>query len=273
METAEPGSADHGEATAAATATAAPHAATATFIDTLRREGVRLADAAEAAGLGAPVPPCPDWRVRDLVAHAGAVHRWATAYVAEGRTEAEDWDESTPGDAELVGWYRGVHRGLADALSAAPADLTCWYFLTAPSPLAFWARRQAHEVTIHRVDAEAASGRRTSPVEAAFAADGVDELLTGFHGRSRSRFRTDRPRSLRIRALDAPDGGRDWLVRVSAEPPVTVRDTSGEPADCTVTGSAEDLYLALWNRGSYEKLTVSGDDELLDLWQRKGAIT
>ncbi|HEY3483571.1 MAG TPA: maleylpyruvate isomerase family mycothiol-dependent enzyme, partial [Streptomyces sp.] len=213
------------------------------------------------------------WRVRDLVAHTGAVHRWATAYVAEGRTEAEGWDETTPGDAGLVGWYRGVHGGLADALSAAPTDLTCWYFLTAPSPLAFWARRQAHEVTIHRVDAEAASGRGLSPVEAAFAADGVDELLTGFHGRSRSRFRADRPRSLRIRALDAPGGGGDWLVRVSAEAPVTVRDTPGEPADCTVTGSAEDLYLALWNRGSYDKLTVSGDGDLLGLWQRTGAIT
>ncbi|MEV6006766.1 maleylpyruvate isomerase family mycothiol-dependent enzyme [Streptomyces sp. NPDC051976] len=268
METAGPGSAGSGdEATAAA-----PYAATAGFIDTLRREGGRLADAAEGAGLDAPVPTCPEWRVRDLVAHTGAVHRWATAYVAEGRTEPEDWDETTPGDAGLVDWYREIHRGLADALSAAPADLTCWFFLTAPSALAFWARRQAHEVTIHRVDAEAACGRPPTPVEAAFAADGIDELLAGFHGRSRSRFRSDRPRSLRVRALDAPDGG-DWLVRLSAEAPVVVHDTPEQPADCTVTGSAQDLYLALWNRGPYEKLTVAGDDGLLDLWRRTGAIT
>jgi uncharacterized protein (TIGR03083 family) len=245
---------------------------TAEFIDTLRREGARLADAAGSAGLDAPVPPCPDWRVRDLVAHTGVVHRWATGYVVERRTRREEWDPAAPGDAELVEWYRDTHQRLTDALTAAPADLDCWYFLTAPSPLTFWARRQAHETTIHRIDAEAALGKDPSPVDTVFAADGVDELLTGFHARARSRVRTDRPRTLRIRALDVPGGAREWLVRLSAEPPVTERDAPGA-ADCTVSGSAADLYLSLWNRGPYERLSVTGDEALVELWQRTGAVT
>lgn len=242
---------------------------TAEFIDTLRREGPLLADAAARAGLDSPVPPCPDWRVRDLLAHTGVVHRWATAYVAEGRTRREPWDATAAADEELVEWYRGTHLRLTDALTAAPTDLTCWSFLAAPSPLAFWARRQAHETTIHRIDAEAALGLKPSPVDTAFAADGVDELLAGFHVRTRSRFRTDRPSTLRVRALDTPDA--DWLVRLSPDAP-TVERGAEQAADCTVTGSAVDLYLTLWNRGSYDGLSVTGDDSLVELWRQTGSI-
>ncbi|MFJ2636710.1 maleylpyruvate isomerase family mycothiol-dependent enzyme [Streptomyces sp. NPDC087422] len=245
---------------------------TAEFIDTLRDEGTLLADAAGGAGLDAPVPPCPGWRVRDLLAHTGAVHRWATGYVAEGRMEREPLDPAVPDDPELVDWYRGTHRRLTEALVAAPADLTCWFFLAAPSPLAFWARRQAHETTIHRIDAEAALGRDPSPLATGFAADGVDELLTGFQARRRARLRTDRPRTLRVRATDVPGGAREWLLRLSSEAPTAERDAPGE-ADCTVTGSAADLYLALWNRGPYERLSVTGDDALVELWRRTAKIT
>jgi hypothetical protein len=36
------------------------------------------------------------------------------------------------------------------------------------------------------------------------------------------------------------------------------------PADCTVTGSAADLYRALWHRQSANALTVDGDRGVLD---------
>jgi uncharacterized protein (TIGR03083 family) len=242
---------------------------TTSFIETLRREGGLLSDAAQEAGLDAPVPPCPHWQVRDLLRHIGAVHRWATGFVAEGRKDAADWDESAPGDDELAQWYRALHGRLADALHAAPADLDCWYFFGAPSPLAFWSRRQAHETTIHRVDAQTALGAGLSPIDPDFAADGVHELLAGFHGRKRSKVRTPSPRTLRVRALDAD---ADWLVRLSSEPPV-VECGAAAAADCTLTGTAEQLYLALWNRGPYGELTVEGDDSLVELWRRTGAIT
>ncbi len=49
----------------------------AAHIDALRREGGLLAEAAERAGLGAAVPPCPPWLVKDLLRHIGYIHRWA----------------------------------------------------------------------------------------------------------------------------------------------------------------------------------------------------
>jgi len=48
---------------------------TTEHLNRLREEGPRLAAAAGRAGLDAPVPTCPGWLVRDLLSHAGGVHR------------------------------------------------------------------------------------------------------------------------------------------------------------------------------------------------------
>lgn len=242
---------------------------TAAFLATLRREGQVLADAAQHSGLDAPVPTCPQWQVRDLVRHIGAVHRWAAGFVAERRTAPAQWDESAPDDGELLDWYRRTHTHLTGVLEDAPADTDCWTFLPAPSPLAFWARRQAHETTVHRIDAQSALGAGRSPVDTAFAADGIDELLTGFHVRPRSKVRTERPRTLRVLTDDHPGG--DWLLHLSARPPVAERGATGA-ADCTIAGPAEAVYLALWNRGRYEGLSVEGDEDLVALWRRTSAV-
>lgn len=244
------------------------------FIEVLRREGVLMAAAAEKAGITAGVPTCPDWRVSDLVRHQGVVHRWAAGFVVDRLMTGGPITGDTPGDGELLPWFREGHQHLVDSLAAAPADLECFYFLPAPSAREFWARRQAHETTVHRVDAEAALGVEPSPIGAAFAADGVDELLTGFHARPKSRVRTDRPRTLRVRAVDVPAGQGEWLVHLSADPLRTERGSGSGAgdADCAVHGTAAELYLALWNRGPYEGLEISGDASIMELWRRTAAI-
>jgi uncharacterized protein (TIGR03083 family) len=197
------------------------------------------------------------------------VHRWAAAFVAEGHTSYHP-DGGLPdldGDA-LLTWFREGHRQLVDTLAAAPVDVECWHFLPAPSPLAFWARRQAHETTVHRVDAEAARGGVGSEIAAGFAADGIDELLRGFHARRRSRVRSDEPRVLRVRATDAEDAV--WTVRLSQEPPAATRDATGA-ADCEVAGPAAQLYLSLWNREPFPEVT--GDAAVAALWREKSAVT
>src|SRR5215467_3594765 len=47
------------------------------YLDAITRESGALADAAERAGLDAPVPSCPDWTVADLLVHLGGVQQWA----------------------------------------------------------------------------------------------------------------------------------------------------------------------------------------------------
>ena len=249
-----------------------------TWTEVLALEGVRMADAAGALSPDAPVPTCPEWVVRDLVRHTGGVHRWATGVVATPHTElwAVELDEvvgTWPSDAELVGVVPRGHAGLVAALVAAPPDLECWTFLRAPSPLAHWARRQAHETAIHRVDTERTAGVALSPVDAAVAADGVDELLCGFVPRRSTRLRAETPSMLRVHSTDT---GEAWVLRIEGEGVSSSRvgsgagelhgsgDTSAAATTaCTVSAAAEDLFEALWNRGRRETLTVEGDDAVL----------
>ncbi|SDT25166.1 TIGR03083 family protein [Streptomyces sp. TLI_053] len=245
-------------------------------IDALRREGGLLADAAARTDLDAAVPTCPEWRLRDLVLHTGHVHRWATTHLRDGRPTPMDeasqqaiWAEE-PDDAVLIDWFRAGHGALVDTLLAAPADLDCWTFLpTAPSPLAFWARRQAHETAVHRIDADAAAGAEGPETAPGLALDGIDELLRGFLARDRSRLRTERPRTVQISTTDGP--GR-WLATVSTDP-LSVELTEA-PADLTLTGPARDLYLLLWNRlpAGTGRVEHAGDEALLELWRETATI-
>ncbi|AWW42801.1 maleylpyruvate isomerase family mycothiol-dependent enzyme [Streptomyces cadmiisoli] len=244
---------------------------TADFVRVIEREGRALARAAEEAGTGAEVPTCPDWQVRDLLRHTGMVHRWATAFVAEAHASYRPGEERPDLDGDdLVNWFSDGHRRLVDTLAAAPPDVPCWHFLPAPSPLAFWARRQAHETTVHRFDAEAALGGTGEDIAVDFAVDGIDELLRGFHARRQSRLRTETPRVLRVRATDTDDADTAvWTVRLSHEAPATERDGTGA-ADCELTGPAAALYLSLWNRRPFPEVT--GDTSLADLWREKSAV-
>lgn len=251
------------------------------FVETLRLDGGLLADAAEEAGPDASIPACPEWRMRDLVTHVGRVHRWATEIVKQGAQQRSRPAEAPDlADDELTGWLREGHHELVLALHKAPRDLSAWSLWPTPSsPLAFWARRQAHETSVHRVDAQQAIGATLTPLPSAFAADGIDELLTGVHSLDRSRLRTDVPRTLRLRATNAR--GADWTVRLSTAPPHTVRTSAdagtdgpepAKPADCTIEGPAEELYLALWNRLPWDAMTITGDKSLAQLWREHGGI-
>jgi uncharacterized protein (TIGR03083 family) len=240
----------------------------AAHIEALQSEGDLMAAASRAADADAPVPTCPEWVFRDLVQHMGGVHRWATRYVAEARPEYSPTDLEVlaggwPDDAELTDWFVAGYSGLVAALMAAPADLECWTFLPAPSPLAMWARRQAHETAIHRVDAELSAGSAVSGFTAPFAADGVDELLTCFVPRRSTQLRADDPTTFGVRCTDDPAA---WVLDIG---PSGVTDVNGDNdgnAVCTLSGRAADLYLALWNRGGADALEVEGDRSVLDLF-------
>jgi uncharacterized protein (TIGR03083 family) len=240
------------------------------FLAALNEQGQLMAAAAAGVEPTAPVPTCPDWQVRDLLLHTGGVHRWAATIVGEARAapvgvgRPQDIVAELPSDAELVDWFRDGHAALVRTLETAAPELRCWTFQPAPSPLAFWARRQTHETAIHRIDAEAAAGALT-PVNAEVAADGVDELLTGFLSYNR-RLRRDTERTLGVHATDT---GRHWLVRIGPNAPRTERATgplAAEATEATVSGTAEALYLALWNRQPLSTVVVTGDESLLSDW-------
>jgi uncharacterized protein (TIGR03083 family) len=227
-------------------------------LEQLAADGERLADAAELAGWDTPVVAC-QWDVRDLITHVGGVHRWAAGIVGTG-TRAEELARAVgkgPGDDELLDWFRAGNAALCSTLRAAPADLDCFTFMPAPSPRAFWARRQAHETAIHRADAESPSGAIT-PFDVAFAQDGIAEMLLGFAQRRSNAIATAGTVVLR-----PDDGGSPWLVTFGGER-IGAVDSDGE-ADTVVAGSSSDIYLWLWNRPSAAE--VSGDADLAKQWR------
>jgi uncharacterized protein (TIGR03083 family) len=233
----------------------------AAHLEQLAADGALLAEAAERAGWDAAVPST-DWDVRQLVTHVGGVHRWAAAIV---RTAAPDSLEEVaatvgtgPPDAELLEWFRSGHAELLATLRAAPADLDCFTFLPAPSPLAFWARRQAHETAVHRADAQCAAGAIT-PYPTAFAQDGIAELLQGFARRRSNAVATPG----RI-ALRPDDGGSPWLVTLGGDK--TMAEPDDGAAEGVVRGSSSDLYLWLWNRPA--QVAVTGDASLAAAWRQ-----
>jgi uncharacterized protein (TIGR03083 family) len=244
----------------------------------------RLARWAADAGPDAPVPTCPGWTVRHLLAHQGMVHRWATAIVSgtdPRAVDAEGFEAEGRASADPVSWVRAGADDLVAALRTAPEDLDVATFLKeAPPPLLFWARRQDHETTVHALDALAAREHRVPTADDAWfgpehALDGIDELLVGFWQR-----RTKGPRAPAGSAYAATvraDTGERWDLEVTDERVLTrhlvadgaVAEPATGAAPGLLTGPAVDLYLALWNRGG----AVEDPAGLLARWRQDGAVT
>jgi uncharacterized protein (TIGR03083 family) len=226
-------------------------------LEGLRSAMVALVRYADRAGPDAAVPTCPGWTVLDLVAHQGMVHRWATGLVRgewQLDTDVEAFSRDGRDAEDPLEWLRDGVVELVSTLTRAPADLEAPVFLhDAPSPRAFWARRQCHETTMHAVDALAAAlGRPPAAAETwigpELAADGVDELLGGFVPRARSQVRCEEEGLLVVSPSDAPDW---WAVRIGPGPAVTTRRRGPRTdGDWVLDGPVVELYLRLWNRGT-----------------------
>lgn len=243
------------------------------LLEVLAASGAAMATQARRAGLDATVPTCPDWRVAELVAHTTLVHRWAAGNLQQRPFERTD-EAIIADEADLIGYFDAGVDELLTALQTVADDVEALVFLKDPPATVrhFWARRQAHETTIHGVDAlSAALGRIPSTDEAmaAFAIDpdvaldGVDELLTGFFTRGRSKLALDEPFTVLVQPTDAD---RWWLVSVADGRLTTAPGTGPAPdADSVLRGRAALLYLGLWNRG--DEIEETGDAGLLDRWR------
>ncbi|HWU48003.1 MAG TPA: maleylpyruvate isomerase family mycothiol-dependent enzyme [Humibacter sp.] len=239
----------------------------------IRRAAQLLGREVQQAGEEAPVPSCPGWDARALLAHIVMVHDWAGSHVrGEGGTYSRSQTElRSSGDDLFELFDYGVTR-LVDALLDAPDDLDAMVFLKdAPRPRAFWARRQAHETTIHSIDALAARlGRLPSTAEAQLprelALDGIDELLMGFVPRGKSRWHVERPFTL---SVCPSDSDRRWRLQIDAER-VSSSEMDSADSDARFSGTAAALYLGLWNRGA--ELVEEGSVPALEMWRTEQRV-
>lgn len=224
------------------------------LIAALRVEADGLAALVDAADLDRPVPALGRWKVRDVVAHLGGVHRWATRVVETRSLDGPGFRKSKLDGGELVEWFR---HGLAPLVMAldVDGDAPCPNFNPgSPSTLRFWQRRQLHETTVHRWDIERGLGRSGS-IQPTIAADGIDEYLDVF---VRTRGKQTLSAAL---CLEAADVGRSWCLAPSAKPGRL--DIGGDPADsaAVLRGPAQGLLLHAWGRLDLEAagLVVDGD--------------
>lgn len=234
----------------------------ATYLAAIDRDGRAVLDAGKA-GVDAPVPTCEGWTVGDVLGHLGRVHR-SVADIVERRARTAP---STPvpaapqGDA-VVGFYEEGWRRMHAALAAVDPDEPV-YTWSDDQRVGFYLRRMAHELAIHRVDAELAHGE-PGELDADLAVDAIDEL-----------FEVVLPFSVRRRGTSLPagslhlhrtDGDGEWLVRTEDDRLVVTHEHA--KGDAAVRGAAGDLLLFVWNRGRPERLQVFGDEHVAAEWAR-----
>jgi uncharacterized protein (TIGR03083 family) len=224
--------------------------------------------------------------MRQLVTHVGRAQRWA-AEIARTRSakfiEFRSVPDGRPPDdhADRGRWLADGAARLVTVLRDAGED-EVWAF-GQMAPASFWARRMAHETTVHCADARLAVGGAVR-MPADLAADAIDEWLTVLsgpvYGRPDPRAAALAPgATLHVHATDAEPGCGEWLVRHS---PDGVRveagnggaDPGGRPpgtprgADVALSGPAADVLLVLLRRrpATDQAVRVAGDRAVLDTW-------
>lgn len=223
--------------------------------------------AAVAAGPpSAQVASCPGWTLHSLVDHLGGIHQWATA-ILQG--SGPDYTPTPiPEGATLGPWYADHVDRLLATLADTDPTAPCWTFQRARRTASFWSRRQAHEVAVHRVDAELAVGMEPT-YDAALAADGIAEIFDVVVPRAARRLgRPDLAAPILLACTDRPER---WLLRIDSDdadrpleaagPEVT--DGAAADAGAVIRASAATLLLTLWRRvDSDAAVTVEGDHDV-----------
>ena len=242
-------------------------------------EIARMAEAARGVDPETRVPTCPDWSVAELVKHTGTVHRWATQMVrdlAAVRLDPRTLDLGLPDDGSgYADWLAAGAGPLASVFGDADPDAPMWAW-GADQHARFWFRRMLHETTVHRADVEIATGRQPR-IDAAAAADAVDELLDNLPSASYFRPRVEELRGDgETIVLRARDSGDTWLIRLAGDGYRWERAGADDTVAGTVavTARAEALTLLLYARSTpgADGYDVVGDEKVLARWLECSAL-
>jgi uncharacterized protein (TIGR03083 family) len=233
-------------------------------IELVDEQSAALAAAVAAGDLTDPVPGCPDWDLRALMAHHGNVLRGWAQVISAADPSGPPALMNDPGERPWAqpsddwrGWYVASRRALRDALVAAGENGPAWTWWGEPFTAGAIARHQVQEACVHRWDAETAAGVAVRPLPYDAAVDGVEEFLT-----------------VELVAEPQPWTGATVRVGLHAEgvPPWLLIGDAGvlsahpyEPgpgrADAVVHGDASDAVLLLYGRIGLTSLEVDGQKD------------
>ena len=225
-------------------------------VPTLATAAARVIELARTTDPATPAVGLGRWRARDIVAHLGGVHRWATRVVRDRSADGPGPTRSPlTGDA-LADWFEEGAHALVAVLRDTDPEERCPNFNPGSRSVAgFWHRRQAHETTIHRWDLERCTGT-TTPIAPAIAADGIEEFLVVF---VRSRGKQTLTAPVGIAPTDATGA---WTLTPASRPGRVDIAAGCDPACAArITGPAASLLLHLWRRIPLDAagLEVHGD--------------
>lgn len=223
----------------------------------------------------ARVPSCPAWDAADLLWHLTGVQAFWAWILDRRPTGPQEWVEADrPATyAELLGAFDQAHRDLVAALDGADPAEEAWTW-SSEHTVGFILRRQAHEVLIHRLDAELAAHGTIGAIDPTLGADGVDEVLDVMYGGCPP-WGTFAPLPHYVR-VDATDASRSVWVQLGHfdgtdpdgvthhEDDIQVVADPGVEPDAVVSGEAGVLLARLWRRGPGDDLKVTGDLAIVD---------
>lgn len=262
----------------------------AAYLDHIRSESARFRAVLADTDPAATVPTAPDWTAADLLWHVAAEVQHFWTYVLESRpaepTEETYTELERPEGAsyqDLLARFDELNARFIKTLEQTAPEEPTWSW-SQDNTAAFTYRRQAHEILIHRLDAELTAGAVT-PLDPALAADGIDELLDVFYG-GKPDWATfaGSDHYVRVDAVDTDT--RTWVQlgvvsgtrpngdRLEDEPDLSVVPAEEIPAgtepDVVIEGPAADLDAWLWRRRDDEGIQVTGDE---DIYERFRALT
>ena len=211
------------------------------YLDQMHRVGSLVADLDDTA-LALPVPGCPLWAVRDVVAHLAALPHDLLGGLADGAGEPE-WT------ARQVAERRGV------AIPELLAEWAEWGPRLAPQldgwGFAGW--RPFYDAAVHEDDIREALGRPLAEGR------GQQVMLTGLlEGARRRLVKADLP------ALTVEAGAARWVLGDVPVAPGQGPSGQGPPANCVDAGSVGELGRMLSGRRSLTAMRArswTGDPE------------
>ena len=178
-----------------------------------------------------------------------------------GRGSREDPYAALGASDDPSAWYLSLADHLVGQLRSTAGDAPCWMWIPDHQTAGTVARRCANELSIHRYDAQTASGTMT-PLDPAVALDAIEEIfvmLPAWDNPPEGSGRTLEPARLGWR----PSAPSRW----DAEGPRL--HLGPREADLTLTGTASDLALLLFERPPIGPVQEEGDPATLATWYRE----
>jgi uncharacterized protein (TIGR03083 family) len=231
----------------------------AELVTAVRREGEGILTAA-GMGLDAPVATCAGWDVAAVVRHVSKVYSRIGYFVLNRVSERPESLPDLPA-GEPVDVLRELLDELITVFTETDAEAPVWtWVFEAQGNALFWARRMAHESSIHRFDAQSAHGLE-QPIDAELASDGIDEFIDIVLPRVYERMDVSGPTGMI--GLHSTDGGA-WTLALESNRARRV-DAVSDP-DVSISGPSSTLLLAAWGRVPWSSLQVAGDIEVVERW-------